>query len=340
MNQPVTAALATAHSNIALVKYWGKRAGCDPELNLPAVGSLSMTLDELRTVTRVAPASADRFELDGEEVEGKPAAKVFAHLDRLWRLGACSGPRPRCAVVSTNHLPTAAGLASSASGFAALTIAAAGCFGLAEQLDDPTRARLSAWARMGSGSAARSLWGGFVRLDAGTADDGSDCRARPLPSPRPWDLRLLVVHTARGAKQVGSTGGMESSRLTSPYYPAWVESSAADLDAAEAALRARAFDQLGEVMEHSCFKMHACMLATRPALMYWNGATLEVIRAVWQLREAGGPVGYVTSDAGPHVKVLCRAEQAPALAAELAAVAGVHEVQRVAPGPDASLELT
>lgn len=335
----IRASRAIAHSNIALVKYWGKREGADPELNLPAVGSLSMTLGELRSVTELRGATEDSFMLDGQRVTGKPASKVFEQLDRVWRLGGRTGARPACAVVSVNHLPTAAGLASSASGFAALTVAAAGSFGIVDTLDPPTRARLSGWARMGSGSAARSLWGGFVRLDAGSAPDGSDCVARPLFDPDHWDLQLLVVHTARGAKQVGSTGGMESSRLTSPYYPAWVATSTADLDAAERALAAREFEALGEVMEHSCFKMHACMFATRPPLLYWNGATLEVIRAVWQLRERGGPVGFVTSDAGPHVKILCRTQTAEALAARLREVAGVHEVQAVAPGPAASLEL-
>jgi diphosphomevalonate decarboxylase len=131
---------------------------------------------------------------------------------------------------------------------------------------------------------------------------------------------------------------MESSRLTSPYYPAWVASSLADLDAAERALAGRELAALGEVMEHSCFKMHACMFATRPPLIYWNGTTLEVVRAVFQARERG-LIGYVTSDAGPHVKVLCEASVADELAATLAAVPGVHEVQAVAPGPDARLEL-
>ena len=337
----IRASRATAHSNIALVKYWGKRDGADPELNLPAVGSLSMTLGELRSVTEIRPATHDRFELDGAEVTGKAATKVFAHLDRVWRLGGRleSGPRPRAAVVSTNHLPTAAGLASSASGFAALTVAAAGSFEIVDALDGPSRTRLSAWSRMGSGSAARSLWGGFVRLDAGERPDGSDCVAHPLYPADHWDLRLLVVHTARGAKQVGSTGGMESSRLTSPYYPAWVATSIEDLDVAEGALAERDFTGLGEVMEHSCFKMHACMFATQPPLVYWNGATLEVIRAVWQIRASGGPAGYVTSDAGPHVKVLVEAAHADALARRLADVPGVHEVQAVVPGPAASLEL-
>jgi diphosphomevalonate decarboxylase len=330
---------ATAHSNIALVKYWGKRDALRDELNLPAVGSLSMTLDQLRSVTSIRPAARDAFTLDGQTLAGKPAVKVFEQLDRVWRLGGCEGMRPACQVDSTNHLPTAAGLASSASGFAALTVAAVGSFGLATDLDTDIRTRVSSWARMGSGSAARSIWGGFVRLDAGRDDDGSDCIARQLFDAAHWDVRLLVVHTARGAKSIASTGGMESSRATSPYYGAWVETSAADLDAAEQALSVRAFEQLGEVMEHSCFKMHACMLATRPPLVYWNGTTLEVIRAVWRLRESGELPGYVTSDAGPHVKVLCRAEHAAALAESLATVTGVHEVQIIAPGPDASFEL-
>lgn len=337
----VRSARATAHSNIALVKYWGKREGADPSLNLPAVGSLSLTLDELRSVTEIHAAQADRFELDGATLDGKPAAKVFEHLDLMWRTSGTLSTRPPCLVRSTNHLPTAAGLASSASGFAALTVAAAGAFGLASSLGeahDPIRAQLSTLARQGSGSAARSLWGGFVRLDAGHDPSGSDCLARPLHGRDHWALKLLVVHTARGAKAIGSTGGMESSRLTSPYYPAWVASSLADLDAAEQALARRELATLGEIMEHSCFKMHACMLATRPPLVYWNGTTLEVIRAVWQARERGS-VGFVTSDAGPHVKVLCDAGAADELARTLAAVPGVHEVQAVGPGPDASLEL-
>ncbi len=273
---PLRTASATAHSNIALVKYWGKRPEpeqADPDLNLPAVGSLSMTLADLRTETTVGPASQDRFELDGTQVEGAPANKVFRHLDRLWAVSGHASARPPASVRSTNHLPTAAGLASSASGFAALTLSGAAALGL-----EASPRVLSALARRGSGSAARSLWGGFVRLHRGEARDGSDCFAEPLFPADHWGVRLLVVHTARGAKAVGSTGGMERSRQTSPYYQPWVDTSEADLRAAEEALRARDLEVLGEVMEHSCFKMHACMMATRPPLLYWNGATIDVMR--------------------------------------------------------------
>ncbi|MBK7824416.1 diphosphomevalonate decarboxylase [Nannocystis sp.] len=324
------AARAVAHTNIALIKYWGKRPG-DPDQNLPAVGSLSLTLERLRSETTVRPGERDSFQLDGHS-DPAAAAKVARHLDRVWR-SANPGPRPPCAVDSTNHLPTAAGLASSASGFAALTLAAAAAFEL-----DLDRGALSALARRGSGSAARSLWGGFVRLDRGERPDGADCRARPLFPADHWDLRLLVVHTAKGPKPIGSTDGMQRSADTSPYYPAWVATSEADLERGERALAARDLPALGAVMEHSCFKMHACMLATVPPLIYWNGTTLAAIHEVWAARRAGLEA-YVTSDAGPHVKVLCRPDQAAELAARLAAVPGVHAVDTLAPGPDARVEL-
>ena len=333
----IRAARAVAHTNIALIKYWGKRPG-QPDQNLPAVGSLSLTLERLRSDTTVRPAECDSFSLDDQadhDTGSDPgaAAKVFRHLDRVWS-AAQTGPRPPCAVVSRNHLPTAAGLASSASGFAALTLAAAAAF----DLDLADRGALSALARRGSGSAARSLWGGFVRLERGERPDGADCRAYPLFRPDHWDLRLLVVHTAKGKKPVGSTDGMQRSADTSPYYPAWVATSEADLARGERALADRDLAALGAVMEHSCFKMHSCMLATVPPLMYWNGTTLAAIQEVWEARRQGLE-GYVTSDAGPHVKVLCRPEAAGPLAARLAAVPGVHAVDTLAPGPDAVVEL-
>jgi diphosphomevalonate decarboxylase len=327
-------ARATACSNIALCKYWGKRIDTDRALNLPAVGSLSLTLDALRTETTLSPDDADVFELDGAVTSGSAATKVFAHLDMVWSTAHAGTPRPPYRVVSANHFPTAAGLASSASGFAALTVAAAAAFEI-----DAAPTRLSSWARMGSGSAARSIWGGFVRLDRGHAIDGSDCLARPVQPSRPWDLRLLVVQTTVGKKSIGSTDGMEQSRRTSPYYDAWVKSTEADLDAAEAAIVACDFEELGRITEHSAFKMHACMIATDPALLYWNGTTVEAIHAVRAARKEGLE-GFVTIDAGPHVKVLCASNTAEPLAARLAQVPGVVKVIVAAPGPDAHAEVS
>lgn len=322
---------ATACSNIALVKYWGKREGVPAELNLPAVGSLSMTLDALRTETELRDAPEDAFELDGERVRDDQARKVWRHLDRVWRAAGRSGPRPAALVRSRNHFPTAAGLASSASGFAALTMAAAGAFEA-----DLSPATLSSLARQGSGSAARSIFGGYVRLDRGQDPDGSDCRARPIASAEHWPLTLLVVQTTAGRKPIGSTDGMERCRETSPYYSAWVDTSEADLDAAEAALQARDLPTLGRVVEHSCFKMHASMMATDPPLLYWNPTTVGVVHEVWRARE-DGLLGFVTIDAGPHVKVLCEPAQASALHERLARVPGVLGVLAAAPGPDATV---
>lgn len=323
---------ARAHTNIALVKYWGKR-DADPDQNLPATGSLSLTLAELFTETTVEPAEADAFELDGEWAREDRASKVFRHLDRVWEAGSRSGElRPRCRVVSRNHVPTAAGLASSASGFAALTLAAAAAFDLPDD-----RAALSALARRGSGSAARSLWGGFVRLDRGTRPDGADCCARPVFPADHWDVRLIVARAAAGDKAVGSTEGMARSRETSPYYPAWVDTSPADLDAAERALEAKDLSALGRVVEHSCFKMHACMLASVPPLVYWNATTMALVHEVMAARR-DGVEGYMTSDAGPHIKVLCHTRDASALAERLRCVAGVVDVTVLRPGPDATVE--
>lgn len=324
-------ARAVAHSNIALVKYWGKRTGVSAELNLPAVGSISLTLDALRTETTLTPAADDAFVLDGEVARAGEATKVFAQLDRVWTAAGRTEPRPTCRVVSDNHFPTAAGLASSASGFAALTMAAAGAFGWKTD-----RGTLSTLARMGSGSAARSIFGGFVRLDRGEAADGSDCRARRLAGPEAWPLRLVVAQTTVGRKTIGSTGGMERSRETSPYFDAWVNASPADLDEAESAVAARDYATLAAVTERSCFAMHACMIATVPPLLYWNGVTVEAIKAAWAAREDGLSAA-VTIDAGPHVKVLCRAEHAEAVAERMRAVQGVCDVLVCAPGPDASV---
>jgi diphosphomevalonate decarboxylase len=191
---------------------------------------------------------------------------------------------------------------------------------------------------MGSGSAARSIWGGFVRLDRGERADGADCLARPIVRADEWPLALVVVQVGRGAKPVGSTEGMERSRTTSPYYPAWVDTSPADLDAAEAALLARDLPALGAVVERSCFKMHACMMASVPPIVYWLPTTLAAIHAVWKARADGVP-GYVTMDAGPHVKVLTSLEHAEAIEERCREVPGVEAVMVCKPGPDATVEV-
>jgi diphosphomevalonate decarboxylase len=294
-----------------------------------------MTLDGLHTRTELRPATdgRDSFVLGGEPAADEPAKRVFAHLDRLWAASGSRQARPACKVASTNSFPTAAGLASSASGFAALTVAGATSFGLPAD-----QGSICALARMGSGSAPRSLWGGFVRIDKGELPDGSDFCARQVQAPSHWDLRMLVVHTATGPKRLSSTVAMERCRQTSPYYEAWVETADEDLDQAERALAKRDLPALGQVMEHSSFKMHAVMAAARPPIVYWNETTLAVYRSVWNARDSGLQA-YVTSDAGPHVKVLCEADLAPEVTDLVCRIPGVKDVSEMAPGPDAFAEV-
>ncbi|MEE4640071.1 MAG: diphosphomevalonate decarboxylase [Wenzhouxiangella sp.] len=308
----MNAVTARAGANIALVKYWGKR---DPNLNLPAAGSLSITLGELETVTRIemdAGLASDAFELDGQACD---AAPISAVLDLLRPAGA-----PRCRVVSRNNFPTGAGLASSASGNAALVVAAAALF-----RPELGRAELSALARRGSGSAARSLFGGFCEMDAGVAEDGSDCRARGLQDASYWPLEVVVAITDTGPKAVSSRDGMNRTMATSPYYPAWVASVPADLERASQAIAARDFGELAAVSEHSALKMHASALAARPGLLYWNGATVACLERIRAMRDEGVGV-FFTVDAGPQVKAVCRPGESQRVAAALEALPGVQRV--------------
>ncbi|MFN3201528.1 MAG: diphosphomevalonate decarboxylase [Bradymonadia bacterium] len=323
MQQPHRA-IAQAGINVALIKYWGKR---DAELNLPAVSSLSLTLDAPGTRTEVIFDSAlshHQFQLNGVEAD---AGRVQPILDAVRQHAGSHGiPLPHARVNSENTVPTAAGLASSASGFAALVAAAWAAAGL--DPEDPHKAELT---RIGSGSAPRSLLGGFVVLDK------VEGQIRQIATPEAWPLRMVLCLTEKGPKKISSRVGMESSARTSPYFASWVSSHEADMQAAEAAINARDLDTLGEMMEHSTLKMHACMMAGRPPLIYWRSATLAAMEQVHQLREQGVSAWY-TMDAGPHVKVLCAAEDAEHIASTLKAVPGVSEVLVAAPGPGAQVE--
>lgn len=314
---------ATARANIALVKYWGKR---DTTLNLPAVGSLSLTLSSFRTrteVTFVPGLGADALELDGRPAGEDELARTSRHLDRI---RARAGILLRARVVSANEFPTASGLASSASGFAALTAAAAAAAGLAVG-----PAEMSALARMGSGSAARSIFGGFVEWKRGERADGADSVAEPIDTDD-FDVQMVVAVGGRGPKKVGSTDGMELSRRTSPFYDAWVAHQPAELAAARAAIAHRDFSALGEITERSALRMHACAMASDPGLLYWRPSTIEGIERVRELR-ARGVEGWVTIDAGPHVKVLTRPPFGPLIAEALRSVPGITEVRVETPGP-------
>lgn len=314
-------ATAVAHPNIALVKYWGKR---DVARNLPAVPSLSLTLDRFTTTTTVSPADRDEVVLGGAPAPDDEAGRVLGLLDRL------APDRPRVRVVSANNFPSAAGLASSASAFAALALA--GAAALRRPLD---RVALSVLARQGSGSACRSLWGGFVEWRMGERDDGADSHGVPVAPADHWDVRMVVGVVSSAKKAVGSTTGMTRAR-TSPYWPAWEATAAADVAEARAAVLARDLERLGAVMERSTFKMHATTSTAASPFLYWQANTVACVQAVWSLRERGVPA-WVTMDAGPNVKVLCAPDAADAVSAAMAPYA--ERTIALAPGGEPTVEL-
>jgi diphosphomevalonate decarboxylase len=305
---------ARAYANIALVKYWGKR---NAALNLPAAGSLSLTLAALPTDTTVHfDPALGRDEVSLDATTPAAVARVSKFLDLVReRAGTATFAR----VTSQNRFPTASGLASSASGFAALALAATKAAGLALSPRE-----LSQLARRGSGSAARSVLGGFVRMHAGDRDD--EAYADGLVSPLTARVRMVIAVVAGGApKSIGSRDAMEHCAATSPLYAAWLALVPADLAAAERAIVAGDLPALGAVAEANALAMHATALASRPAILYWQPTTVALLAKVRALREAGAPA-WATIDAGPHVKVLTTAEAADELARELAAIAGVTQV--------------
>lgn len=306
---------ARANVNVALVKYWGKR---DEALNLPATGSLSVTLDGLGVEAQVAfgGTGGDVFEIDGAPALGEEHRRLVDFVDLVRRE---SGRQAPVHVATRATVPRGAGLASSAAAFAALALAASRAAGWS--LD----ARgLSVLARRGSGSAARSVFGGFVEWRRGTAPDGEDSFAEPLLPPEAWDVRVVVALVSSAPKAVSSREGMRRA-ASSPFYPAWVAGVEADLAGARAAIAARDLPALGRIAERSAMRMHAVGLGAEPPLLYWQAPTVDCIERVWRLR-AEGVAAYVTIDAGPQVKVLCDAGGVERVRAALAELPRVERV--------------
>jgi len=329
--------VAEANTNIALVKYWGK---CDPSLNLPAVPSLSLTLAGLTTRTEVVldPAlSADELLLNDQVVSGEPLRKVSRHLDRVARSLGLPG-RFFAQVRSHNNFPTAAGLASSASAFAALTVAGYGALLGEKALDQPlNRSLLSSWARQGSGSAARSLFGGLAVLGVGTPGQVDSAQASQLLSPDEWsELRLVIGVVSDEAKETSSTDGMTLTANTSPYYSPFVAGAPRDLLEATQAVRTKDLPLLGRIAERSALRMHASAMAADPGVVYLRGSTIEGYHAIVRLRHSGVEA-YFTCDAGPHPKALTTVAHAEQVAAALGAVPGVKRTIIATPGEGACL---
>ncbi|HET9451887.1 MAG TPA: diphosphomevalonate decarboxylase [Aggregicoccus sp.] len=326
---PSSKATALAHPNIALVKYWGKR---DDALILPHQSSLSLTLSPLSVTTTVAfGQEADAVEINHHVAKGSARDRVVRVLDAV---RASAGDLGGARVVSRGDFPEAAGLASSAAGFAALAVAARAAAGL------PGDARAaSLLARLGSGSACRSIQGGFCSWLKGTRADGEDSYAVQDFAPGHWpELRMVVAILSREEKDVKSRDGMKHTVDTSPYYAAWKEDAEGELARARDFIRARDLQALGELSERNAWRMHATALAANPPLCYLLPSTLELVGSLKEQRKKGVPVWF-TLDAGPNPVLITDAAHEVAAEA-LARACGALDVVRCVPGGDAELRST
>jgi len=311
-------ATAKAHTNIALIKYWGKR---NEELILPTNNSLSITLDGFYTETTVhfnEELTEDVFILNDQVISGVPYNQVTAYLD-LFR-DHVQKPTLFAEVNSINKVPTAAGFASSASGFAALAAASARALDL--QLTDQ---QLSRFMRRGSGSACRSIYGGFVEWEKGSQEDGSDSYAIQIAPKDHWDVRVAAVVLNAKEKDLSSRKGMKRTVDTSIFYDAWLENVPKDLKEIKEGIQARDFEKVGTIAEANCMKMHATTLGAQPPFTYWQNVTMDVMQTIWKMR-SDGTLAYFTIDAGPNVKVLYLPDNEEKILQTLRNIDGVSEV--------------
>ena len=287
-----------APANIALVKYWGKR---NNELNLPVTDSLSIDLGNLGTCTTLELAPDDQVILNEEEVDNHDpfAVKIIDFID-LFRESIFLHTGKYCPalkIITDNNIPTGAGVASSASGFAALTKALDQFFSLGL-----SGRELSLIANIGSGSASRSIFKGFVYRHAGTDPNGMDSYSEPLPCTWP-ELKIGLVTVSSQAKSVSSREGMERTMYTSPLYKQWPQRVKEDMEKMLTAIKEKDFELLGSTAESNALFMHDCIQASVPPINYFETKTSFIITKVEELRRIGLPL-YLTIDAGPNVKLL------------------------------------
>ncbi|NPA27178.1 MAG: diphosphomevalonate decarboxylase [Chloroflexi bacterium] len=307
-------ATALAHPNIALIKYWGNR---DPYWRWPANGSFSFNLDGLWTRTTVhfrAELEQDVLWLHRRRVTGEGLRRVQRVLDAVREQ---AGFTWKAEVISENNFPMAAGIASSASAFAALAVAAAAAAGL--RLREPELSRL---ARLGSGSAARSVPGGYVEWRVGAHE--ADSFAYTFAPAEHWALADCIAIVQETPKAIGSSAGHNLAE-TSPLQAARVADTPRRLALVRHAVQTRDFELLAQVVEQDTHLMHAVMQTSTPPLLYWTPASVRVMQHVRAWRGQGQPVAY-TLDAGPNVHVLCPADDAANVATALAEVPGVQRV--------------
>lgn len=318
-------ATAVSHPNIAFIKYWGNR---DALLRIPLNGSISMNLAELETKTQVtfdASLPADTLLLNKIVTEDAALKRVSTFLDLIRQMANIT---LYSRVESSNNFPTGAGLASSASAFSALALAGSKAAGL--DLDEKSLSRL---ARRGSGSASRSIPGGFVEWLPGTTDE--DSYAVSLSPTKSWNLTDVIAVVEVGEKKVGSSEG-HNLAYTSPLQEARVEDAPRRLNLCREAVLKRDFSALASIMELDSDMMHAVMMTSDPALFYWEPASLNIIKEVPIWRKTGIPCAY-TLDAGPNVHILCPAEFADEVKKNIADLDGIAKIITASAGGPARL---
>lgn len=287
-------ATAKAPANIAFIKYWGRK---DEKLRLPANDSISMNLSGVFTITTVEfsdECKEDKIQLQGKELGEKEKERISDHLDKIRSL---AGIKTRAKLVTENNFPSGTGIASSASGFAALTVAAASAAGL--KLD---KKQLSIIARQGSGSACRSIPDGFVEWKSGNSSETS--YACSLFSAGWWDLRDIIAVVGEVPKKISSSEGHVLTE-SSPFYKPRILGMKEKLKRIKKAIKTKDFETFGEISENEAVNMHAVMMTSVPPIFYWLSKTLEIILAVHEWREGGLPV-YFTIDAGPNIHLICQ----------------------------------
>ncbi|PWG00874.1 diphosphomevalonate decarboxylase [Levilactobacillus bambusae] len=320
MTQLFSKSTARAHTNIALVKYWGK---ADSDLKLPITDSLSLTLDGFYTDTSVVfddCLTADEVTLNSHRLSLDEASRVHQFLDvvREW-----SHLTTFARVQSVNHVPTSAGLASSASAFAALAGSASRAAGL-----NLSRKDLSRLARRGSGSASRSIYGGFVQWQKGNDETSY---AFPVEEDVTWPISMVALIVDANQKKVSSTLGMQTSVASSPFYAQWPTIVAKDLEEIKPAILNHDLTHVGQIMEANAMRMHALTLSAAPSFTYFNGETIRAMNLVQSLRQTGVEC-YFTLDAGPNLKILCESENETTVVAALASEFGADHVLATRPG--------
>lgn len=319
-------ASAIAHSNIAFVKYWGKK---DTKLFIPTRSNISMTLDALTSTTTIEFSNdyeKDVLIINGKEQSGKAYDKAIRHIGTIRKY---AGVTDKAKVVSENNFPTAAGMASSASGFAAMTVAANEALGLG--LDDK---QLSIISRQGSGSSCRSIKGGFVEWHTGNTSEES--YAEQVFDENHWDLRDIIAIVEPEEKKVSSRAGMQMSMENCPLYPDFVKGAEKNLADVKKGLAEKDFNLTGEALELDSLMLHSIMMTTKPALLYWAAPTVKVMHEIMNWREQGLQA-YHTIDAGPNVHIITTAEYANEIEQKAKEIEGVKGIIHSKVGGDAKI---